>query len=527
MNAYNAISKIARALRIPKSILRMFSCRIVRLGPRFYDFYYRHISPFQQSSIKHRYPEPPWHKHANHVLVFTMRYWAIHTAIESAFAKERQRQGWNVTMVGCDAAISTCDNTIYYKGELPLTSRCDYCSYMLRRLCQRIGIHYLSICRYLQQHKLQNRVLSKERDYEKLTFVSWTRLLRSLHPKEPSEFALRDSLIASCRTIDNFLTHYLDNHRVDQVIMLNGKFFTEQLLAEHCREKKIPFITYERGIIRETVMLADGKPAIPAVTQQRWKQRRENSLTQVQRKKLYAYIESRKFVGNAETVPFYTNMIENQKQLCEKHNIDSQKNIVVLFTNSIWDSAVVAEDTIFENIFNWITISIEHYRYQRDTQLVIRVHPVEVRIAKQQQTRDRVDDYVRRNFTNLSNVRIIPPESSASPYTLAEMAKLGLVYNSTIGLEMALRGKPVIVASNAHYAGTEFVYTPKNRDEYLRLLDQPLPALPNQVMYTERYSYMFFFEHMVPYGDIIRQCGTDYQFVRDLRKSTILEKAGF
>ncbi len=513
--------------RSEKLCFRRLLAKVIRWGPRFYDFYYRHFAPIQQGSIEGDYPEPSWREDAPHALIFTKRYWLIHTAVESTFAKERQRQGWNVTIVGCDAAIPTCDNMMYYEGELPLTHRCDYCSYMLRRLCERTGVHYLSIREYMDQYELHDRPLPRTRDdYEELTYASWIRLLRSLHPKEPAEFAVHDSLVSSCCILDRFLTHYLDNHRVDQVIMVNGKFFAEQLLAQHCRERGIPHIAYERGTVKETLMFAQGKPAIPADTCQRWKQSKEIPLTDAQREELYTYLDRRKVIGNAELVPFYTDMTEDQAQLCRKYQIDPGKDLVVLFTNSIWDSSVVLEDTVFDNMFDWISTCIEHYRAREDAQLVIRVHPVEVKISKKQETRDRVDDYVQRHFGNLPNVRVIPPEADASPYTLMEMARLGLVYTSSTGLEMALRGKPVIVAGNSHYVGTEFVHTPRSRAHFVSLLTQSPPPRPSQIMYAERYAYMFFFEHMIPYGDLIKQVGADYRFVNDIRDGTILTRAG-
>lgn len=516
----------SRCIRFLAKYLLKALTATTRWGPQFYDFYYCHFTSLQQASIGSSHPKIPWRDDAPHVLIFTKRYWLIHTAVEAAFAKERQRQGWNVTIVGCDAAIPTCDNMMYPDEERPLTHRCDYCSYLLRKLCDRIGVHYVSIRDYMDQHQLHDKSLTKKRDYERLTWVSWIRLLRSLHPREPQEFALHESLVTSCRIIDGFLTHYLENHRVDQVIMLNGKFFAEQLLGQHCQERGIPYIAYERGARTETLMFAEGRPAIPPATRQRWERCKETPLTAGQRATLYTYLDRRKVLGNAELVPFYTSTVEDQTQLCGEYHIEEGKDLVVLFTNSIWDSSVVLEDTIFDNMFAWISTCIEHYCQRNDAQLIIRVHPVEIKVSKQQKTRDRVDDYVGRHFGNLSNIKVILPEADASPYALMEMASLGLVYTSNTGLEMAVRGKPVVVASNAHYAGSEFVYTPRNRDEFLNLLTDPPPPRPDQIKYAERYAYTLYFEHMVSYGDLIKQEGADYRFVNDIRDSAILERAG-
>ena len=50
-----------------------------------------------------------------------------------------------------------------------------------------------------------------------------------------------------------------------------------------------------------------------------------------------------------------------------------------------------------------------------------------------------------------SNVRIVLPEDSVNAYRLAAEADVGLTFGSTIGLEMAMLGKPVLVASKALY----------------------------------------------------------------------------
>ena len=58
------------------------------------------------------------------------------------------------------------------------------------------------------------------------------------------------------------------------------------------------------------------------------------------------------------------------------------------------------------------------------------------------------------------HVRAVPPESDISTYDLIELADVGLVYTTTVGLEMAMRGIPVIVAGQTHYRGKGFTTDP-------------------------------------------------------------------
>ena len=46
--------------------------------------------------------------------------------------------------------------------------------------------------------------------------------------------------------------------------------------------------------------------------------------------------------------------------------------------------------------------------------------------------------------------------------------------SSTTGLEMAIKGKPIIVAGNPHYRDKGFSYDPSSREEYFKILDSIL-----------------------------------------------------
>jgi len=77
-----------------------------------------------------------------------------------------------------------------------------------------------------------------------------------------------------------------------------------------------------------------------------------------------------------------------------------------------------------------------------------------------------------------------------------EAGDVGLVYTSTTGLEMALAGRPVIVAGRTHYRGKGFTLDVSSPDELLSALDAvlegPAPTAPD-VELARRYAHFFFF----------------------------------
>jgi hypothetical protein len=102
------------------------------------------------------------------------------------------------------------------------------------------------------------------------------------------------------------------------------------------------------------------------------------------------------------------------------------------------------------------------------------------------------------------HVRLIPPESPINTYDLIELADLGLVYTTTVGMEMAMNGVPVVVSGRTHYRGKGFTHDPQTLDEYFstiaRLLQDGGGRLPReQSQLAWRYAHRFFFEYPFPF----------------------------
>ncbi|MEJ2013916.1 MAG: hypothetical protein P8X64_17040 [Anaerolineales bacterium] len=73
-----------------------------------------------------------------------------------------------------------------------------------------------------------------------------------------------------------------------------------------------------------------------------------------------------------------------------------------------------------------------------------------------------------------SNVFFIPPGEEVDSYKLIEGAKFVLVYNSSIGLEASILGKPVLCAGRARYTQADTVTYPDSRQEYWGQLETML-----------------------------------------------------
>ena len=70
-------------------------------------------------------------------------------------------------------------------------------------------------------------------------------------------------------------------------------------------------------------------------------------------------------------------------------------------------------------------------------------------------------------------------------YDLMDMADLGLVYTTTVGLEMAMRGIPVVVAGKTHYRNRGFTQDPHTWVEYFKTLNKNLENVQELALIPE------------------------------------------
>jgi hypothetical protein len=100
-----------------------------------------------------------------------------------------------------------------------------------------------------------------------------------------------------------------------------------------------------------------------------------------------------------------------------------------------------------------------------------------------------------------ANVRIVQPEDPVNAYSLAEEADVGLTFGSTMGLEMAMLGKPVLLASRALYENGSQILTVRSKESLPGMLERCLQASSNREIQREafRLAYYYIFAFELPF----------------------------
>jgi hypothetical protein len=156
----------------------------------------------------------------------------------------------------------------------------------------------------------------------------------------------------------------------------------------------------------------------------------------------------------------------------------------------------------YESQFAWVRDVVQWVGSRDDVQLVIKVHPNLGGNSYIGKAINELKLYQEMRSVLPANVRIVMPEDPLSAYALAEEADVGLTFGSTIGLEMAMLGKPVLLGSKALYEHGSQILTVRSRESLPEMLEKCLHASPGREIQREAfrlaYSYLFRFEPPFP-----------------------------
>jgi hypothetical protein len=176
--------------------------------------------------------------------------------------------------------------------------------------------------------------------------------------------------------------------------------------------------------------------------------------------------------------------------------------VVLLAANVLGDSLTLGRNIFAESMSEWITRTVQFFANRPEVQFVIRVHPGE-RIVPKAKSMAAV---VREALPDIpENIHIIAATDKINTYDLIEIADLGLAYTTTVGMETAMNGIPVLCCGQTHYRGRGFTIDPNTWDEYLAALEKVLADLPAhrlneaQTSRAWNYAYRFFFEYPRPF----------------------------
>ncbi len=344
-----------------------------------------------------------------------------------------------------------------------------------------------------------------------LPSIRWVLRRHNLLDDDATRF-LYSQYIQSAWRVSQEFSRLVEETHPQSVVVFNGMFFPEATARWVARQHGLPVISHEVGLRPYTVYFTPGDAtAYPIQIPDTFE------LNAEQNQRLDAYLEKR-MQGNFTMagIRFWPEMRGLDQDFLKR--LDAYRQVVPVFTNVIFDTSQPHSNVIFPHMFAWLDQVLSLARQHPETLFVIRAHPDEARPGKE--SRESVAGWVKRNaVTDLPNVLFVEPQQYLSSYELIQRSKFVMVYNSTIGLEAALMGAPVLCAGRARFTQLPTVFFPQSPEAFCQQAEEMLAANeivvpPEFQQNARRFLYYQLYRTSLPFDAFVEEDGIWQGFVR-------------
>ena len=283
----------------------------------------------------------------------------------------------------------------------------------------------------------------------------------------------------------------LDDHKPDKIVSSHGIYVSWGTLFRVARAKGIPVDIYSGCYRKNTLRFYHNTPNAP-LPEGEWELFKDRKLSKDETKKIDDYILTRD--TQSEDI---ISLFSDDSKLPDKLRIAllearrDNKKICGLFTNISWDSYMYKkDDSTFSDMVEWVNENITYFAERTDSILIVKAHPVEQYYNVP--NKYRIKSGIAKELPG--NIIFLDEFANVKPVDLYNYINIGLVYISTVSLEMALRKIPVLTAGvGGHYSDRGFTIDPGTKAEYFKILEDLVNDKIEYVPDIDRAkNYLFF-----------------------------------
>lgn len=447
--------------------------------------------------------------------------WSIHSARQITILQALKLRGATVSYITCDGVFSDCDLYQISNGA-PHGRKADSCLTCQSSVAARLaawGMPYRWLSRWLttKDFEVAGTWVAglKPADYPTASYGDWAIgewMASSVHthfrhnvidPEADDVMPVYGSYLYSGVLAAIALDRIFDEEKPGAQLLFNGRMGPTRIALEIAKLKNIRTLCEERSQVFERLALFDNVNCLDLnAFDSLWEAWREQPLTSDEIKTLGALFDER-WQGISKDVSVFSTGIG--QSAVEALGLDPKRQTWVLFTSSLDETIDEPRSGgAFENQFAWIDATLEQAKWNPDTQLIIRVHPNVASAASLGQNPQDVAYFESLPDRCPANVTVVPSASDISSYGLAAEADLGLVWYSTIGVEMAALGKQVLRVGTNWLANCDFMLSANSSEEYRAQLGEFEPNrstdTANDIAAAAwRFAYVWYYRQSFPF----------------------------
>jgi hypothetical protein len=442
------------------------------------------------------------------------------TMIESVLAVALTLRGADVHTLLCDAALPAClkverpevpDPGVLQRYELPRVL-CTACTDIGRYVFEPLSLpaHAFGLGLDAAEKDVARRLAASAAfaDIPEYRFRGWAvgehayagalRYFASgnLDDEPYGDMVVRryfEAALLTAFAVDRLLK----TERYAAACFNHGLYTPHGVVGEICRGAGVPVVNWNVAYRKRCFIFSHGDTyhhTLLAEPADAWDEMPWDSSKEEQ---ILAYLKSR-WQGTRDWIWFHEKPDEAFDAFAGRIGLDLRKPVVGMLTNVMWDAQLHYRANAFPNMLSWAVRTIEYFGRRPELQLLMRVHPAEIRGTMP--SRQPILAELKKVFPRLPpNVFVIPPESPVSTYAAMMRCNAVIIYGTKTGVELTSMGIPVIVGGEAWIRNKGLTLDASTADEYFGILDRlPLDGAAPALERARKYAYHFFFRRMIP-----------------------------
>lgn len=452
--------------------------------------------------------------------------WSLHSARHSTILHGLHLRGARTLMVLCDGLMTECDLYQPSKGNAGKRTgqSCSRCQAESAFVTAKQGLNYLWLGRWLDPDVLE-RVTAWAREVEDPTeavFNAWQlgKWVRSsvhshyrtdsLTLDDPEVDAVYRRYLISGAIIASAFDALLSHEQPDALLLFNGRMAPTRIALELARQHGVRTITEERGFAPGHMRLVENTHCLdPNPFYDLCEQWRDTPLSSDELKSLKELLDNH-LKGEGFEMDLFAAPAAGVDQVAQRLTLNKTKKYAVLFTSSTDEPQGQPEARgVFNHQHDWVRSTIAYFSNRPDWNMIIRTHPNSGG-KRSVGTNSQELEFITDLTADLpDNVHVVLPEDDVSSFDLMKLAHCGLIWHSSVGIEMAAMGRPVLRAGNYWFRDADFMQSPADENAYAECVDALLNTAEqglstNQVISAWRFTYCWFFRQSIPFP-LVRQ----------------------
>lgn len=433
-----------------------------------------------------------------------------HLGCQCILARTLKELGHDVVFARCFGSLTRCPSkdmvaAPFEIGGEAVQDVCHRCITASFGLLSHYQLDSLVLGDYLSQDKLEEihqTIFQHQHDLSAMTYdgIEFGKIctrdlslatkicdFKNIDPANQTAWVL---YIHGCLSSYAAVDRIIKERGISHVVRFN-EYATNIGAAFAAYKNNVPVITTSQashlGVDRRLIVIMSELGPFTHRSQMRdWPQWEHLALSAAQVKKVADDVISR--CGATSAHVYSSAKTVNQSNIIQDLNLSFARKTIVAFTSSIDEdiSYRLVFDALgkplplinkpFTDQMEWLTELTAYVESHPELQLIVRVHPREGKNHRESFGSQHLGLLKAQFGGTFERCRFVWPESKISSYDLVELADLGLTSWSSLGLEMARLGVPVLTAWHdvAYPDGDHLPWGGETKQNYFRMIGELL-----------------------------------------------------